>query len=124
MTRRRPAPMEAGLSGRCPKCGEGRLFQRFLTFAPGCAACGADFASVEDTGDGPAVFVIFLVGIFIVPIPVLLSLALQWPSWLLLAIFGPLILGVSLWLLRLLRGVMFAQGWARHAREQRFRSGP
>jgi len=122
VTRRRPAPMEAGLSGRCPECGEGRLFSRGLTFALGCVACGAEFASVEDAGDGPAVFVIFIVGILIVPIPVLLSLALGWPSWLLLMIFIPLITGVSIWLLRLMRGVMFAQGWAKHAREQRFKN--
>ena len=122
MARRRPAPMEAGLAGRCPECGEGQLFKHYLTFASGCAACGADFAAVEDTGDGPAVFVIFIVGIFIVPIPVLLSLGLGWPSWLLLLIFIPLITGVSFWLLRLMRGVLFAQGWAKHAREQRFKN--
>ncbi len=114
--------MEAGLSGRCPECGEGQIFSGWLTFEPRCIACGADFASVEDAGDGPAVLVIFIVGILIVPIPVLLSLALGWPSWLLLMIFIPLITGVSIWLLRVLRGVIFAQGWAKHAREQRFKN--
>lgn len=114
--------MEAGLSGRCPECGEGQLFSRWLTFELRYIECGADFASVEDAGDGPAVFVIFIVGILIVPIPVLLSLALGWPSWLLLMIFIPLITGVSIWLLCVLRGVMFAQGWSKHAREQRFKN--
>lgn len=98
--------MEAGLSGRCPECGEGRLFSRWLTFEPRCLACGADFAFFEDAGDGPAVFVIFIVGILIMPIPVLLSLALGWSGW----------------LLRMLRGVIFAQGWAKHAREQQFKN--
>ena len=32
-----PNPLLAGLRGRCPNCGEGRLFQGFLTVAPACA---------------------------------------------------------------------------------------
>ena len=35
-------PLLAGLSGRCPSCGEGHLFDGFLKVAPRCEACGYD----------------------------------------------------------------------------------
>jgi len=40
---------------RCPRCGEGRLFDGFLTFAKQCNVCGLDY-SFADTADGPAFF--------------------------------------------------------------------
>ncbi|WP_298916826.1 DUF983 domain-containing protein [uncultured Algimonas sp.] len=91
-----------------------------MKFRDRCEACGADFSRLEDTGDGPAIFVIFIVGIFIVPLPVLLSVVAGWPSWLSLGIFIPVIVVVSVLLLRWLRGAMFTQQWRRAAREQRF----
>ncbi|MEM7730549.1 MAG: DUF983 domain-containing protein [Pseudomonadota bacterium] len=108
------------MAARCPVCGRGRLFAGVLSFRDQCEACGADFSALEDTGDGPAVFVIFIVGIFIVPLPVLLSVVGGWPSWLSLTLFIPVIIGVSVGLLRWLRGVLFAQQWRRAAMEQRF----
>ena len=32
-------PVLAGIACRCPSCGEGPLFQGFLTVAPQCEAC-------------------------------------------------------------------------------------
>ena len=77
---------------------------------------------MEDTGDGPAVFVIFIVGILIVPIPVLLSVGNVMPTWLALSIFLPVITLVSVWLLRVMRAGLFRQAWAKQAREARFSS--
>lgn len=54
-------PYAAGLGARCPRCGQGRLFRSYLTLEPRCPACGLDFTKA-DAGDGPAVFVIFIVG--------------------------------------------------------------
>ena len=47
-------PIRAGLAGRCPRCGEGRLFSGFLTVAESCGVCGLDY-SFADAGDGPAI---------------------------------------------------------------------
>ena len=58
-------PIAAGLKGRCPRCGEGRLFSGFLTVAPRCSNCGLDY-SFADAGDGPAVFVILIIGFVVV----------------------------------------------------------
>ena len=116
--RRRLPPVQTGLAGRCPECGEGRLFKSMLSFTDSCAACGADFTD-EDAGDGPAVFVIFIVGIFIVPMAIAFDMLFKPPFIVTFLIWGSIITGVSLWLLRLLRGVMFNIAWQRHAREVR-----
>ena len=58
-------PIGRGLSGRCPRCGKGRLFRGFLTLAPRCERCGLDY-SFADSGDGPAVFVILIAGFVVV----------------------------------------------------------
>lgn len=109
---------------RCPVCGRGPLFDGVLKFRDRCDVCNADFTALEDAGDGPAVFVIFIVGIFIVPLPVLLSVIAGWPSWLSLGLFIPIIILVSVVLLRVLRGAMFTQQWKRKAVEQRFKNRP
>lgn len=110
------------MAARCPVCGRGRLFEGVLKFREHCDVCNADFTVLEDTGDGPAVFVIFIVGIFIVPLPVLLSVLKGWPTWLSLGLFIPIIVLVSVGLLRILRGTMFMQQWKRKAIEQRFKN--
>lgn len=116
--RRRLPPVQTGLAGRCPECGEGRLFKTMLGIVNICAVCGADFTN-EDLGDGPAVFVIFIVSIFILPLVLGLHVFLN-PPFIVTFIFGGAIIITScLWLLRLLRGVMFNIAWQRKAREIR-----
>lgn len=68
----RLSPLATGLACRCPRCGKGRLFAGFLAVAPRCEACGLDYAFI-DSGDGPAVFVIFAVA----PIVVILALIFE-----------------------------------------------
>jgi len=96
-----------GLRCRCPRCGKGRLFQGFLTLRSACEACGLDF-SKADSGDGPAVFMIFILGFTVVPLIVLVEFVYQPPVWVtpFLGIF--LVLGGALALLRPLKGLMIA----------------
>ena len=56
-----PSPYVAGLRMRCPRCGEGPLFAGYLRIAEACTVCGLPL-SKNDTGDGPAVFLIFIIG--------------------------------------------------------------
>ena len=58
-------PIMAGLRGRCPRCGQGRLFSGFLTVAPRCEVCGLDY-SFADPADGPAIFVMLIIGFVVV----------------------------------------------------------
>jgi uncharacterized protein (DUF983 family) len=50
-----------GLRGRCPACGDGRLFPRYLKVAEDCAACGAELRH-HRADDLPPYLVIFIVG--------------------------------------------------------------
>ncbi|WP_371397683.1 DUF983 domain-containing protein [Fretibacter rubidus] len=110
--------VETGMRGRCPACGEGQLFKKFLTFHDFCEACGADFR-IEDAGDGPAVFVIFITGIFIIPMALAFYLVTGLPMIVTILLFSVVIIVASLWLLRLMRGIMFSLQWVNKAREVR-----
>lgn len=112
------SPVENGLKGLCPECGEGALFSGFLTFAQDCQACDADF-TIEDAGDGPAVFVIFAIGIFIIPMALAFSMITKLHMIWTIALFTPIIVIVSVFLLRLMRGVMFNLQWANNALEHK-----
>jgi uncharacterized protein (DUF983 family) len=111
-----PQPVSNGWRGRCPRCGEGRLFEGFLTVAPRCANCGLDF-DFADAGDGPAVFIMMIVGFVVVGLALVVEFTFHPPYWLHAVIWIPLVLGLSIGLLRPLKGLMIAQQY-RHRAEQ------
>jgi uncharacterized protein (DUF983 family) len=99
---RRFAPVSlayAALGCRCPRCGEGKLFTGLLTVRPACPSCGLDF-SAEDAGDGPAVFVIFFLGLIVVGLAALVELKFAPPIWVHLLLWTPLIVVGAILLLR------------------------
>lgn len=99
--------LKAGLKARCPRCGEGRLFRGFLDVQTRCPVCDLDYSRV-DSGDGPAVFVILLVGLVVVGLALWLELAYTPPIWLHLVLWVPLILVLSLGLLRPMKATLIA----------------
>ncbi len=103
----RVSPWVAGPACRCPRCGRGRLFEGFLTVAPRCAVCGADLAKA-DSGDGPAVFIIFVLGALVVPLALWLEVALAPPYWVHVALWPAAILGLTLALLRPFKATLIA----------------
>jgi uncharacterized protein (DUF983 family) len=112
------APFLAGLLGRCPNCGEGALFTGFLKVTPRCAKCGFDLARA-DSGDGPAVFVIFIAG-FVSAFGILFTeIAYRPPLWVHFVIWLPVAAVLSLGLLRPLKGLMIAAQFANKASEAR-----
>lgn len=115
------SPIKAGLSCRCPNCGRGEVFSTYLGFATSCQVCGADFQKA-DSGDGPAFFVMFLVGIVITPPVLLVQVVFDPPYWVHLLIWGPVILGLSIWLLRPFKSLLFALQWKNHAEEAQWES--
>lgn len=102
-----PLPIGRGLLGRCPSCGEGKLFQGFLTVRPRCESCGLDY-SFADAGDGPAVFVILIGGAIVVFAALITEVVYQPPYWLHAALWLPLILLVTLAPLRMIKGLLIA----------------
>ncbi|MBS8261368.1 DUF983 domain-containing protein [Roseibium polysiphoniae] len=109
-------PITAGMSGHCPRCGEGKLFKGFLGLRDRCSNCGLDF-NFADSGDGPAVFVIMLVGFVVVGLVLAVELAYQPPIWLHLVLWLPLTVILAGGVLRPLKGVMIAMQYKHNASE-------
>jgi len=109
LTDRHPprSPFATGLAARCPRCGEGPLFEGFLTVRPRCAACGLDLGE-HDSGDGPAVFVILILGAVVVALALWVEVRFAPPLWLHAVIWLPFTLVAALALLRPLKGLMVA----------------
>lgn len=99
--------VRAGLLCKCPSCGKGRLFAGFLKVVDRCAVCGFDFTRLN-TGDGAAIFVMQIAGGLVVFTALFVEIALSPPMWVHLAIFLPLVLVLSLGLMRPGKGVMIA----------------
>lgn len=116
-------PVSAGLAGRCPRCGEGRLFDGFLRLAPSCRSCGLDYR-FADSGDGPAVFVILIAGFLVVGLLLWTEIRYEPPIWVHLVIFLPMTLIVCLGMLRPLKGVMIALQYRNRAEEGRLSDKP
>jgi uncharacterized protein (DUF983 family) len=109
----------AGLSCACPRCGKGGLFQGFLTLRPRCEHCGLDYA-FADSGDGPAVFVMFFAGAVVVGAALITEILFHPPYWVHAALWLPLILVVTLGPLRPMKGLMIALQYHHQAAESRF----
>jgi uncharacterized protein (DUF983 family) len=100
-------PIARGLLGRCPRCGEGKLFTGFLTLRSRCEKCDLDF-DFADAGDGPAVFVILIGGALVVFAALMTEVVYQPPYWLHAALWLPLVLLVTLAPLRAIKGLLIA----------------
>lgn len=99
--------LKAGFLSRCPRCGRGRLFAGYLRVVERCEACAFELRR-HDSGDGPAVFVMFLVGGVVVALALWLELAYEPPYWLHVALWAPLIVVGSLVLLRPAKAILIA----------------
>src|SRR5262245_5363861 len=111
-------PIMRGLSGRCPDCGQGRLFDGFLTLRPKCEHCGLDY-SFADAADGPAVFVIFISGFIVVFAALAVEFTYQPPYWVHAMLWVPLIALTPLGPLRPIKGIMVALQYHHKAAEGR-----
>lgn len=98
-------PVNTGIKGRCPRCAQGQLFDGFLGLKKSCHACGLDFA-FADSGDGPAVFVMTAVGFIVVGLALWLEVNFSPPLWFHLVVLSPLAIGLGLYLLRIMKGIM------------------
>ncbi len=112
------SPYFAGLVGRCPRCGKGKLFKGFLSLRPHCESCGLDNSFI-DAGDGPAIFVILFAGFVVVGAALIVEVMYQPPFWLHAVLWAPLILLTTLGPLRPIKGVLIALQYHHRAAEGR-----
>lgn len=99
--------LRAGLLCRCPRCGRGRLYSGYLQVAEHCDVCNLELGK-QEAGDGPAVFVVLIVGAVIVAMAMWVELVYQPPYWLHVVIWAPVILGACLAALRPAKAILIA----------------
>ncbi len=103
--------LKRGFRGRCPRCGEGKLFRAFLKVDNACSVCGLDFTP-HRADDLPAYLVIVIVGHIVVPLALMIETNYSPPVALQLAIYLPLTLVASLVLLQPVKGAVVGMQWA------------
>lgn len=109
--RRVIAAMIRGARGRCPACGRGRLFSRYLKVADRCPSC-AEALHHHRADDAPPYFTILIAGHFLVPGLLGLERAFTPPLWLHLVIWAPLAVALCLTLLPIVKGAVVGLQWA------------
>jgi uncharacterized protein (DUF983 family) len=111
-------PILAGLACHCPQCGRGPLFAGYLKVHDRCAVCGQDLRAA-DSGDGPAVFIVLIVGAAVCFSALFAEVAFKPPIWLHMLIWPLLGAVLSLAALRPFKGVLVALQFHHRAAEAR-----
>lgn len=112
-----PDPLAAALKGRCPRCAAPGLFAGLIQFAPKCRACGLDYAAFN-VGDGPAAFLILIVGAIVVAGAIWVELAFT-PAWWVHLVWIPVAALLTIAGLRLGKALLLALEYKHRAREGR-----
>jgi uncharacterized protein (DUF983 family) len=112
------SPLTAGLMCRCPRCGKGPLFKQLLNMRERCDSCGLDYKFV-DTGDGPAVFAIFILGFLCLGGALIAEFKFGVPFWAHVLLWGILTPLIAVFLLRFLKATLIALQFKNKAEEGR-----
>jgi len=112
------SPIYAGLLARCPRCGKGPLFKNVLELRERCSGCGLDYHFI-DTGDGPAVFAIFILGFVVLGMALYVEFTYEPPVWVHAVLWGALTPLIALGLLRFLKAGLIALQFRHKAEEGR-----
>lgn len=97
--------VRAALLARCPRCEIAPLFDGWIRFAPKCRSCGLDLATFN-VGDGPAAFLILIVGGLITGLAVTLQLAADPPFWVHILLWVPLTTALVILCLRVSKAAL------------------
>ncbi len=121
MTEPSPSVVLAGLKCRCPRCGKGPLFTSAwsLDVAAKCPACGLDY-TFADSGDGPAVFAIMLLGFLMLGAALILEFKVG-PPWWVHAVWAPVTMGLALAMLRPMKAILIALQYKHKAEQGRLK---
>jgi uncharacterized protein (DUF983 family) len=110
--------VKAALSARCPRCGVGPLFKGPLTLGERCDNCNLDYKFI-DTGDGPAVFAIMILGFLVLGGALLVEFKIGPPLWVHILLWGVGTPLLALGLLRFLKALLTALQFKHKAEEGR-----
>ena len=112
-----PSLAAAAFQGLCPNCGARSLFAGLARFAPQCRSCGLDFQSYN-VGDGPAAFLILVVGAILAVGAILVDQSAG-PPWWVHFIWLPVGATLTVYGLRLGKAALLYQEHKHRAREGR-----
>lgn len=114
-----PVPaLKAALIARCPRYGEGPLFSGAIALLDRCGKCGLDYKFI-DTGDGPAIFGIMILGLVVLGGALILEFRVGPPLWVHLLLWGVGTPLLALGLLRFLKALLIALQFKHKAEEGR-----
>ena len=103
--------MLRGARQRCPACGDGKLYGRYLKVVDACASCGTELHH-QRADDAPPYFVMIVTGHVVIAGVMALEQAFEPPLWVHMAIWLPVLLLLSLWLLPRIKGALIGLQWA------------
>jgi len=107
---------KSGLHGLCPRCGEGRMFKRWLKVADSCAYCELDYGFATPD-DGPAFFSLCFIAFPLVFLVVWLEVALRPPFWVHAVVSVPLMIVPCVLALHPIKGWLVASQYVNKAQE-------
>ncbi len=100
-----------GVQCKCPQCQKGNLYPSFLNLSlkDNCDICGLDL-SKNDSADGPAVFLIFVLGFFIVPLALWVDAVFSPALYIHAILWGIVLTGLTIGLLKPIKSyIIFLQ---------------
>ena len=103
--------MARGWRGKCPSCGEGKLFGGFVSTVDHCDHCGEHIAH-HRADDLPPYLNIFIVGHVVVGAMIMVMRYTDWSAWVHMVIWGTATIVLSLLLMRPLKGAVVGLQWA------------
>jgi len=110
---RRPfwSAVRRGADGRCPQCGGGALFLRYLKVAPRCDRCGLDLEG-HRADDAPPYATLFVVGHVTIPGALFAERFLDPPLWAQFVVWTVILIAGSLWFLPISKGALIGVQWS------------
>jgi uncharacterized protein (DUF983 family) len=108
----------ASVLARCPRCGKGPLFKNVLEMRDHCRNCGMSYRFI-DTGDGPAVFAIFILGFLVLGLALYVEFTYEPSVWVHMLLWGVVTPLLALALLRFLKAGLIALQYKHQAEEGR-----
>lgn len=103
--------MWRGILCRCPHCGEGKLFRKYLKCVNECAVCGEDYRS-QRADDLPAYLTVVIVGHIVIAGAMVMEASTTLPLIVHLAVWSPLTVLMALALLQPVKGAIVGLQWA------------
>ena len=103
--------LKRGAMLRCPNCGIGKIFARYLKVTPQCQHCGEELHH-HRADDAPPYFTILLLGHIIIPLVLAVEMTFRPALWIHAALWFPLTVGAAMAALPHIKGALVSHQWA------------